>query len=130
MAGKEYHKSQAVARRGRVHRGPRSPPGGQVGQPNVRFQQHFFYGVYYTSQAMFQIGGDYWKWYRHLPALAAAAPGRAPAAARAGCGTGCPDDDHQAGVNYSTAMAVLALTVEYRFLPIYQRGEEPDERAK
>jgi hypothetical protein len=24
-------------------------------------------------------------------------------------------------------MAILALTVEYRFLPIYQRGEEPAE---
>ena len=27
-------------------------------------------------------------------------------------------------------MAVLALTVEYRFLPIYQRGEEPNEKEK
>jgi hypothetical protein len=25
-------------------------------------------------------------------------------------------------------MAVLALTVEYRYLPIYQRGEEPADR--
>ena len=29
------------------------------------------------------------------------------------------------GPNYATAMAVLSLTVEYRYLPIYQRGEEP-----
>ena len=29
------------------------------------------------------------------------------------------------GAAYCTAMAVLALTVEYRYLPIYQRGEEP-----
>ena len=34
------------------------------------------------------------------------------------------------GPNYSTAMAVLALTVEYRYLPIYQRGEEPTEKEK
>jgi len=27
-------------------------------------------------------------------------------------------------------MAVLALTVEYRFLPIYQRGEEPAEKDR
>jgi hypothetical protein len=32
------------------------------------------------------------------------------------------------GPAYSTAMAILALTVEYRFLPIYQRFEEPLER--
>jgi hypothetical protein len=25
-------------------------------------------------------------------------------------------------------MCVLALTVEYRYLPIYQRGDEPDEK--
>ena len=37
-------------------------------------------------------------------------------------------DDSAYGPNYCTAMAVLALTVEYRFLPIYQRGEEPEER--
>jgi hypothetical protein len=34
------------------------------------------------------------------------------------------------GPNYCTAMAALALTVEYRFLPIYQRGEEPNEKEK
>jgi len=46
--------------------------------------------------------------------------------------------DHQAGngswqgndANYGTAMAVLALAVEYRYLPIYQRGEEPEERGR
>ena len=42
---------------------------------------------------------------------------------------GVSGDDHNAGTNYCTAMAVLALTVEYRFLPIYQRGEEAEERA-
>ena len=31
--------------------------------------------------------------------------------------------DANFGPNYSTAMAVLALTVEYRYLPIYQRDE-------
>jgi hypothetical protein len=34
------------------------------------------------------------------------------------------------GPNYTTAMGVLALTVEYRFLPIYQRGNEPGDRDK
>jgi hypothetical protein len=37
-------------------------------------------------------------------------------------------DDARFGSNYCTAMAILALTVEYRFLPIYQRFEEPLER--
>src|SRR5262249_29897303 len=34
------------------------------------------------------------------------------------------------GPAYCTAMAVLALTVEYRYLPLYQRGEEPTERDR
>ena len=36
----------------------------------------------------------------------------------------------RAGGRYSTAMAVLALTVEYRLLPIYQRGEDGTEPAR
>jgi hypothetical protein len=30
-------------------------------------------------------------------------------------------NDRNGGRNYCTAMAVLAMTVEYRYLPIYQR---------
>jgi hypothetical protein len=40
------------------------------------------------------------------------------------------DSDSAYGPAYTTAMGVLALTVEYRFLPIYQRGEEPAEKDK
>ena len=94
------------------------------------FGQHFFYGVYYTSQAMFQVGGDYWTWYRnkYLHPLLLAERGNA-VQKPGGFWEGVSGDDRQAGVNYCTAMAVLSLTVEYRFLPIYQRGEEPDERG-
>lgn len=88
---------------------------------------HFFYGIYYTAQAMFQIGGRHWDYYRQIlhslllhPEQYAQRPG--------GFWTSRSHDDANAGTNYCTAMAVLALTVEYRFLPIYQRGEEPDER--
>jgi hypothetical protein len=38
-----------------------------------------------------------------------------------------PNDDQIYGPNYCTAMGVLSLTVEYRFLPIYQRDEESAE---
>jgi len=72
--------------------------------------RHFYYALYYCSQAMFQLGGEYWErfaeamykhmfktqqkegWWRHGSAKA-----------------------------YPTAMTVLALTVVYRQLPIYQR---------
>jgi hypothetical protein len=126
LAGKEYHGSRESFDAAQYIIDRIAPRG----QANFRGgQNHFFYGVYYTAQAMFQIGGDYWKWYRtylHWLLLHPQGYPQQPS----GMWTGVSNDDHQAGVNYSTAMAVLALTVEYRFLPIYQRGEEPDERAK
>jgi hypothetical protein len=93
---------------------------------------HFFYGIYYTSQAMFQIGerrkdennndNNYWLSYRkHLHELLL----RQNPPMAAGCWKGYGWDDLNVGTRYCTAMAILALTVEYRFLPIYQRGEEP-----
>ncbi len=95
-------------------------------------QQHFFYGIYYTSQAMFQVGEkpgetNYWNSYRKTlhDLLLRLNPPKA-----AGFWSGFGWDDSNVGPNYCTAMAILALTVEYRFLPIYQRGEEPNEREK
>jgi prenyltransferase beta subunit len=97
--------------------------------PDPRFQQHFFYGVYYTSQAMFQVGGRYWspfyRDYLHWLLTNKESPANQQPG---GFWNAISNDDRQAGVNYCTAMAVLSLTVEYRFLPIYQRGEEPEER--
>jgi hypothetical protein len=88
---------------------------------------HFFYSIYYCTQATFQLGGkpvrkgerparNYWEFFR--PKMQKVLlDNQAP-------GGNWPDGDRQ-GENYATAMAVLALAVEYRFLPIYQRGEEP-----
>ena len=98
---------------------------------------HFFYGIYYTAQAMFQIGDDsapagenknpnnYWRLYRQ--ALHFLLLKQYPQKA-GGFWQSASPDDMAAGVNYCTAMAILALTVEYRYLPIYQRGQESDER--
>lgn len=95
-------------------------------------QQHFFYGIYYSAQAMFQVGEkpgetNYWNGYRKTlhELLLRQNPPKA-----AGHWTGFGWDDSKVGPNYCTAMAILALTVEYRFLPIYQRSEEPSEREK
>ena len=88
---------------------------------------YFSYGVYYTSQAMFQLGDNYWKGYREkLHQLLLRTSG--PQADGSWIGRGNAFDDMRFGPSYCTAMAVLALTVEYRFLPIYQRFEEPQER--
>jgi hypothetical protein len=85
---------------------------------------HFFYSIYYCSQATFQLGDNYWSFFRphlHQALLRNQESNGAWLA---------PDPDSRVfGPNYCTAMGVLALTVEYRYLPIYQRGEEPTDRA-
>jgi len=86
---------------------------------------HFFYTIYYCTQATFQLGGNYWDSYR--PRMQEVLLKNQAAN---GSWTGAGGEDSGLGPTYGTAMAVLALTVEYRFLPIYQRGEEPAEKTK
>jgi len=78
----------------------------------------FFYSVYYCSQAMYQLGGSFWEdWRKRVEPILLAhqnSDGGWPVP---------PNETHeyQAGPAYTTAMAVLALSVEFRYLPIYQR---------
>jgi hypothetical protein len=78
--------------------------------------EYFFYEVYYAPQALFQVGDDAFRPYQAklVPILL----GRQEAN-----GSWLSDDgnDRSGGRDYCTAMAVLALAVEYRYLPIYQR---------
>lgn len=115
LCGKEYHKCKEVLQAGAFVLRTRMSPQ----------QPHFFYGVYYTSQGMFQLGDNYWKSYRQIlhNLLFVENPQQASGAwvGRGGF------DDVNWGPCYCTAMAILALTVEYRYLPIYQRFEEPIE---
>lgn len=102
------------------HRSPEAIRGGNY---LLRFplrwgEGHFFYSLYYRAQATFQLGGNYWEYFRpqmHKVLL------RYQSTQGFWNGNGY-------GPSYATAMAVLALAVEYRFLPIYQRGEEPTDR--
>jgi hypothetical protein len=109
VCGKERHGTPEALRAGAFLL--RSPP--RWGQ------SHFFYSVYYGAQAMFQLGNNYWDSYRprlHEALLRNQADN--------GSWLGRDAESSTYGPNYCTAMGVLALTVEYRFLPIYQRGEE------
>ena len=117
ICGKDQHRSQETLKAGAAIL--RDPP--RWGQ------RHFFYSVYYCSQAMFQLGDEpYWKFYQpklHDSLL--------PYQRDNGSWlSGGYDSSGTYGPNYCTAMAVLALTVEYRLLPIYQRGEEPAAATK
>jgi hypothetical protein len=84
---------------------------------------HFFYGLYYCSQAAFQLGDNYWRVFRpvmHKVLL--------DQQSSTGVWVAGDQGSRRFGPNYCTAMGVLALTVEYRYLPIYQRGEEPTDK--
>jgi hypothetical protein len=77
---------------------------------------YFFYEVYYVPQALFQVGDKYFRGY--YPRLVTILLEH-----QEGDGSWLSNDgnDRTGGRNYCTAMAVLALAVEYRYLPIYQR---------
>ncbi len=76
---------------------------------------NYFYGVYYCSQAANLLRGHYWS-------------GLYPAIRQRLVVDQNPDGywtpvglELQGGACYATAMAVLALTVPYHYLPLYQR---------
>ena len=78
--------------------------------------EYFFYEAYYCSQAMFQVGDRYFSEY--YPKLVSILLERQDPEGSWLSGDG---NDRSGGRSYCTAMAVLALAVEYRYLPIYQR---------
>lgn len=85
-------------------------------RPLAWTDSYFFYSVYYSSQAMFQLGNNYWNFYRPQLHKVLFENQQTNGGWIGQSDTTCP--------TYSTSMAVLALTVEYRFLPIYQRHDQ------
>jgi hypothetical protein len=71
------------------------------------------YEPYYVTQAMFQLGGKYWERYAPLLYKGLIASQRDDGSWVGGRRT--------YGLIYPTSMCVLALTVSYHQLPIYQR---------
>jgi hypothetical protein len=109
LCGKERHHSHEA-----------QTGGGYLLKNSPRWnEEHFFYTAYYCAQAMFQLGGNYWDFYR--PRL------HAVLFDHQGANGGWVGNE-TVGPTYCTAMAVLALTVEYRLLPIYQRDEAVERK--
>lgn len=79
--------------------------------------QFEFYGNYYNSQGMFQIGGRYWTEYASWMYET-----YLPKQRQDGSWIG-----KEASVIYETSLMILAFTVPYRQLPIYQRDETVSE---
>lgn len=87
-----------------------------VKHPPKWSSDYFFYEVYYAPQALFQVGDKYFQdYYPKLVKLLLEHQ------ERDGSWLSGNGNDRAGGRNYCTAMAVLALAVEYRYLPIYQR---------
>ena len=75
-----------------------------------------YYCLYYCSQGMFQLGGE--EWQKFAPELYdAILQMQGPD----GSWPSRNGNENSAGSCYCTSMAVLALSVSYRQLPIYQR---------
>jgi hypothetical protein len=79
-------------------------------------ERYYFYGAYYSSVALHQHGGDAWvdakeRLFREL----------VDRQNRDGSWLAVDGSEKPVGRVYATALAVLALTVEYGYLPIYQK---------
>lgn len=85
------------------------------GRNDWPYREHFYYSIYYVTQAMYQAGGDYWRaWYPTV---------RDRLVRRQTDDGGWPRDDGytEAGAEYATAMSILVLQVPAGLLPIYQK---------
>jgi hypothetical protein len=92
----------------------------------VSSRDRFFYGAYYCTQAMVQLGGRYWEQF-FPPLVNALLSGQSadgswpPEVDRGGNGVGGGGSEAMFGNVYSSALAVLSLTPPYQLLPVYQR---------
>ena len=76
----------------------------------------FYYGLYYCAQGMFQLGGTEWEQFAvYMYAMMLKFQRKDGSWPQGGSHEG------KAGKAYATAMGVLAISVSYRQLPIYQR---------
>lgn len=100
------------------HNTPEAVAGAEylVKHPPKWSSQYFFYEVYYCPQAMFQMGDRYFLEY--FPKLVQVLLDHQE---RDGSWLSADGNDRSGGRVYCTATALLALAVEYRYLPIYQR---------
>lgn len=85
-------------------------------RPLTRKEHYFYYGVYYCTVGMYKIGGDEWQAVRtelYQTTLDLQHP--------AGFWNPSEGSERRAGKVYATTLCVLALAIEYGYLPIYQR---------
>ncbi|MEO2017616.1 MAG: prenyltransferase/squalene oxidase repeat-containing protein [Fuerstiella sp.] len=87
-----------------------------LSRPLTKQEHYFYYGVYYCTVGMYKVGGDEWQLARPVlyeSVLDLQHP--------AGFWQPIHGSERGAGNTYATAMSLLALCIEYGYLPIYQR---------
>jgi hypothetical protein len=88
------------------------------GATNHRYDR-FHYSAYYCSNAMAQLGGEYWR--KFFPTLANTLMDAQSPEGFWAYEINSQGEDTQYGPCYPTALSVLTLTPAYQLLPIYQR---------
>lgn len=101
-----------------AHAAPESLGGAEylLANPLDRDTSYLFYGVYYTGVGMFKLGGRYAERTRERLVEYLLSQQNSDGSWESPHG-----GERAHGRVYSTTLAVLALTIEYRYLPIYQR---------
>jgi prenyltransferase beta subunit len=87
-----------------------------LAQPLSPRDQYFYYGAYYCGVGMFKIDGRHWD--ETKDPLFDELLGRQT---DDGSWLAEQGSEQSTGKVYCTSLAILALAVEYRYLPIYQR---------
>ena len=82
-------------------------------------QGYRYYGMYYASQGLFQIGGENWKEFSEWMYSTWVPRQRADGS--------WPGSGGEQNPAYTTSMIILAFAVPYRQLPVYQRDETVDD---
>lgn len=81
---------------------------------NFDAREHFWYGHYYASHAMHQVGGKEWKdWYSRMVETFLLI--------QSSDGSWSAYERNSPGPVYQTAIAIISLSVPMNYLPIYQR---------
>ena len=79
--------------------------------------ERYHYGVFYCTQGMFQLGGEYWQQF-FPPVVNVLLDHQNRDGSWA---TESAENDSQFGSSYTTSLVLLALTAPNQLLPIFQR---------
>ncbi|MBS3762475.1 MAG: hypothetical protein KGZ25_04120 [Planctomycetes bacterium] len=84
-----------------------------------QYKGYFFFGMFYMEQGLFQVGGEPWRQF--YPAAQKVLLENQQGDGHWGFPPDNKTESRMAGEAYSTAMAVLILSLDKQYLPMYQR---------